>query len=206
MVSRKTALSKTEKKDMSLESLIKGKQPVVHSTFRLSHEAQSAIKHLSDSLGFKNAELFERLLILFEGLEKTKNPISLMEANGKTKGIRKTYIVKKETLSKLSKLAKAKNATRDLLIEKASLAFKNMLEETLSDKKERYRAILEKTINPFWSKAEDMERKLSDELGSDDPIVKRIGYIVILAMNLSMAIENYVKNDTPIDPDDFSQQ
>lgn len=206
MASKKTALAKIGKKDTGFESLIKGKQPVVHSTFRLSMESHAAIKQLSDFLGVKNAELFERLLVLFKGLEKTKNPISLTEANSKTKSTRKTYIVKKETLSQLSKLAKAKNTTRDLLIEKTSLAFKNILEETLSDKKERYRTALEKTINPFYGKTEDIERELANELGSDDPIVKRVGYVVILAMNLSMAIENYIKNGTPIDPDDFSQQ
>ena len=206
MAPKKMALSKIEKKGAGFESLTKGKQPVVHSTFRLSREAHDAIRQLTDFLGIKNAELFERFLILFEGLKETKNPISLLEANSKTKGTRKTYIVKKETLSKLKKLAKAKNITRDLLAEKTILTFKNIFESALSDKKEQYRLALEKTVEPFLSEAHSIEGELANKLGSDDPIVKRIGHIIILTMNLSMAIENYIKNGTPIDQDDFSQQ
>lgn len=204
MASKKTAFLKTGK-DTEIELLIKKRGPLVHSTFRLSQGAHNAIKQLTDSLGVKNAELFDRLLIFFEGLEKTKNPVPLTEANRKSESIRKTYVVKKETLSKLNKIVSAKNTTRDLLIESAALAFKYILEEVLSDKKARYRNIFEKTITPFLSRAEDIE-ELVGELGSDDPIVRRFTSVVTILNNLYLAIEHFLKDGTPIDPEDWSQQ
>lgn len=206
---KKGKIEHRKHRDIVLESLIRGKQPVVHSTFRLSQEAHNAIKELGDVLDIKNAELFEelfdRLLIFFEASQTSKIPI-ILDGPRNNATIRKTYVVKKVTLTKLSKLAKDKKKTRDLLIERTAIAFKKILEGVLSDKKERYSNVLEKTINPFWQEAEDIEGRLSKELGSDDPIVSRFSYVRTVLMTLSMAIESYLGKGTPIDPDDFSQQ
>lgn len=197
MVSKKIA-SKAEK-DIVIEKLLERKQPVIHSTFRLSQEAHDAIKYIADLLEIKNAEIFDRLLDFFEGFETSKKPVSLTETNEKIERIRKTYVVKKETLSKLSKLASDKKATRDLLIERTALAFENLVNGSLSDRKERYRNVLEKIINPFWHKAEHILSELEKELGSDDPISKRFSYAMFDLMNLSDATEDYLTNGTPID-------
>ena len=198
-------VNKTEyQKDIVLESLIKGKQPVVHSTFRLSQEAHNAIKELGDVLNIKNAELFDRLLIFFEGSQTSKIPVTL-DGPRNAATIRKTYVVKKDTLTKLSKFAKDKKTTRDFLIERTANAFGKILEDVRLREKERYRNVLEKTINPFWSQAEDIEGRLREKLGHD-PIVSRFAYVIIDLMNLSMAIESYLEKGTPIDPDDSSQQ
>ena len=202
MASKKTAFLKAGK-DTGIELLIKKKQPVVHSTFRLSQGAHNAIKQLTDFMGVKNAELFDNLLEFFERREKTKNPVPLAETNEKSESVRKTYVVKKETLVKLNKLISAKNTTRDLLIERAALAFNKSYEEALSDEKERYRNVLKTIIEPFYNEAESVvEKKLLKELGPRDPITHRFGYVVNIFMDLRVAIENYLNNGTPIESDD----
>lgn len=197
MVSKKIA-SKAEK-DIVIEKLLERKQPVIHSTFRLSQEAHDAIKYIADLLEIKNAEIFDRLLDFFEGFERSKKPVSLTETNEKIERIRKTYVVKKETLSKLSKLASDKKATRDLLIERTALAFENLVNGSLSDRKERYRNVLEKIINPFMYKANEIQSELEEELGFDDPIARRFVRIIFDASDLSDAIESYLKDGSPIE-------
>ncbi len=196
MVSKKIA-SKAEK-DIVIEKLLERKQPVIHSTFRLSQEGHNAILNLSDSLEVKHAEIFDRLLTIFEALETSKIPVSLTATNEKIERIRKTYVVKKDTLSKLSKLASDKKVTRDLLIERTALAFENLFGVSLSEKKESYRNVLEKIINPFESKATAIGWELDKELGYDHPIAKRFGAVIQVLHMLIGDIEGYIADGTPI--------
>lgn len=193
-----------QKNEGAFNLTIPRKKSVVTSTFRISKEGHDALKKVAKAMGLKYAEVFEKLLILFEAFESTKKPITL-EPKEKVIRVRKTYVVNKETLSKLSSIVKNKKTTRDLLIEKTALRFSEFFEENKSAERKRYQNVLEKIIKPFWSQSEDIERKLGRKLGHDDPIVTRFGHVVTILMNLSMTIESFINNDQPIDPHDFSQ-
>lgn len=193
-----------QKNGSGFKLTIPRKKPVVTSTFRLSEEGHKALKKVAKAMGLKYAEVFGRLLLLFEALESTKDPITL-KSDKKVNRVRKTYVVNKETLVKLSLMVKNKKTTRDLLIEKTALRFSEFFEENKSAERKSYQSVHEKIIKPFWSQSEDIERKLSKKLGHDDPIVTRFGYVVTILMSLSMAIESFLNDDRPIDPHDFSQ-
>ena len=87
-----------------------------------------------------------------------------------------------------------------------AVIFKLIVDKQFYDKKKKYPNILKYYINPFYKQAETIEKKLSEEIGGDDPIVRRFSYIVTVLMTLEMAIEGNIKKGTPIDPDDISQQ
>lgn len=193
------------KKNILIESLITRKQPVVHATFRLSQEAHNAIKELGNYTGEKNAALFERLLKFIEIRKELELPISF-DATKNMATIRKTYVVKKDTLSKLNNIAKEHEKSRDLIVETVALSLCENTSEALSSEKELYSRILKETINPLWEQAEDEERQLGETFGRNDPVVLRFSIITTLLMNLSMAIESYLEKNTPIDPNDSSQQ
>ncbi len=68
-----------------------------------------------------------------------------------------------------------------------------------TDKKHKdYQSVLTDIINPFWGYAEKIEKKLKEKLGEDDPIVSKFGSIIVNIMNLSMDIESYLQEGTPI--------
>jgi hypothetical protein len=190
------------KKDIASKS---PKKSVVHATFRLSQKAHGAIKEAAQVLGLKYAEFFDKLLMLFEGLEEGKSPISLAaEENAVT--TRKAYVVHKATLAKLRRIVEGKKTTRDLVIGNTALKFLSFMQESESEKKDKYRRILERELNPLSNKARDIERKLIEGLGSGDPLAARFGFVITALTNLSTAIESHLKEGTPVDPDDFSQR
>lgn len=193
------------KKNILIESLITRKQPVVHATFRLSQEAHDLIKELGDYTGKKNAELFEGLLKFIETRKILELPVNFDESKNKAT-IRKTYIVKKDTLSKLSNIAKEHKKSRDLIVENVVTSLYETTSEALLSQKELYSNVLKETINPLLEQAEDEERQLGETLGHNDPVVLRFSTVVTILMNLSMAIESYLEKNTPIDPNDSLQQ
>lgn len=198
MTLRKEVVPADLKED--LKSALTKKQPVVYTTFRLNQKAHDAIRELAQLLDIKNSEVFDRLLLIFEGLEKSKNPISLVtEENILT--IRKTYVVNKNTLFKLEEIAKSKKASRDSIIEKAALLFISFSHETESERKEKSQKIFDTILNPFWDQVWDIKEKLGEELGGDDPICNRFVHVVVVLDKLIQDIEAYLTNGTPIDPD-----
>lgn len=204
MKSKENKKEKNQKSTL-IESLITRKQPVVHATFRLSQEAHKAIKELGDYTGEKNAELFERLLKYFDVMKTLELPVSFEEPENKAT-VRKTYVVKKDTVTKLSNIAKEHKKSRDLIVERAAMSVSEITSEALLSQKELYSLVLKKTINPLLEQAEDEERQLGETLGRNDPVVLRFSTITTILMNLSMAIESYLKKNAPIDPNDTSQQ
>lgn len=180
------------------------KQHLVRTTFRISQQGHDAIKSVSKIYGMKNADVFDMASSLIKELNtKGIDLSSVKDISGKS--LRKTYLINKITLSRLRKLSDEIKTSRDLLIDKMAIILKTLLDKELTEKHTKYRNVLEKIIKPFWEQAEKLEKKLKKELGEDDPIISRFGFIIVLIMNLSMAIEENINNGVPIDPDDYSQ-
>ena len=119
---------------------------------------------------------------------------------------RKTYVIDKKTLSAINKASEKSKIPRDTLIDGLAIVSKKIIDLTIAERDKKYRNVFNNIISPFWIHAGKIEKELIKELGDDDPIVSRFGLIIVLIMNLSFAIESYLKNGSPIDPNDFSQQ
>jgi len=180
------------------------KQHLVRTTFRISQQGNDAITSVSKMYGMKNADVFDMASSLVQELNKKGIDLSSVK-DVSEKSMRKTYLIKKNTLSRLRKLADEIKTSRDLLIDKMVIILKTLLDKELTKKHTKYRNVLEKFINPFWEQAEKLEKQLKKELGEDDPIISRFGFIIVLIMNLSMAIEENINKGISIDPDDYSQ-
>ncbi len=174
---------------------------IVRTTFNLSQKAHDAIGEVANTLNKKNAEVFETMMEIFNKIGNDL-PLSSTDAENKT---RKTYVIDKKTLSAINKASEKSKIPRDTLIDNLAQTVKKIIELIASKKNEKYSNILKKIINPFCAEAEKVEKTLKKELGDDDPVVNRFGLIIVIIMNLSMAIENYLKNGESIDAEDFSQ-
>ena len=198
MTLRKEVVPANLKED--LKAVLTKKQPVVYTTFRISQKAHDAIKEHAKQAGIKNAVVFDLLLSVFKVCEK--DPISVApEENLYT--TRKTYIVKKNTLHKLEEIAKNKGVSRDNTVEKAALQMKALFHKSEAERKEKSQKIFDTRLNPFGEQVWDIKEKLGEELGGDDPIRNRFGYVVAVVDKFIQDIEAYLTNGTPIDPDAF---
>lgn len=178
------------------------KQHLTRTTFRITQEGHDAIGIMSKNYGMKNADVLDMASSL---LHEVKGIDNASFSNMKGKLTRKTYLINKLALSKLEKMAKELKSSRDSLVDNMVITLKAVLDRELSRKHSNYQTVLDKIINPFWGQAEDIERQLKKALGEDDPITNRFGFIIVLIMNLSMAIEENINSGVPIDPSDFSQ-
>lgn len=196
MALRKEVVPANLKED--LKAVFTKKQPVVYTTFRLSQKAQDAIKEHAKLSGLKNAVVFDLLLAVFEVCEK--NPISLVTEENRTL-IRRTYVVEKRTLYKLAEIAKSKKTSRDNIIEQAALQMKALFQKSESERKEKDQKVFDTQLKPFWEQVCDINEKLHEELGGDDPICNKFLLIVSAVDGFMQDIEAYLTKGTPIDPD-----
>lgn len=113
--------------------------------------------------------------------------------------IRKTHVISDQTRKVLEETAKDYEMSRDDLLENLILTVKLLTETHEKRRLEKHREAL-KMISNFRADAEDLEDKMHDLLGGDDPIYERFGRVVTELMSLSIDIEKEQKNGTPIDP------
>ena len=182
----------------------------VRTTFRLSAEALEGLEWLARQSGVTKKETFDELCNWLDVLKKkdvlNKDTfLKLRESHEllkKHRGdlIRKTYVISDQARRTLEKTAKDYEVSRDNLLEDLILIVKLLVEsyekKRLSDHGEEALEM----IDDFWHKAEELESKLRELLGDDDPIYQRFGMVVTHLMSLSIDIEREQKDGTPIDP------
>ncbi len=184
----------------------------VRTTFRLSAEALEGLEWLARQSGVTKKETFDELCNWLDVLKK-KNVLNketflklrethelLKKYSGKHRGdlIRKTYVISDQARRTLEKTAKDYKVSRDDLLGNLILLVKGLIEAHEKKRLSNHAAAL-KMIDDFWHKAEDLESKLHELLGDDDPIYERFGMVVTGLMALSQDIEAEQKDGTPID-------
>ena len=121
---------------------------------------------------------------------------------------RRTAVLSREAQFALKTLlliacANAKKPDRDAVLVAAIIFFEYLMKDRDAERKLE---MAQGIVDQYWSQGEAYEQELTELLGENHRIVARFRYLLILAMNLSMAIEAELKHGIPIDPDDFSQQ
>lgn len=175
------------------------KQQLVRTTLRFSRKGHEAIKKLSKLQGEKIADIFDTAVEAYEILEeKIESFQDLVNKEGET--IRKTYIIRKNTLSKITDLAKKNRISRDQFIDTIARLLLVVVDSETARKTEKYREALNELINPFANHADEIEKKLTEKLGRNDPIVSRYYVITHHLMEISEAINEFLSEGTPIEP------
>ncbi len=195
------------------------KQPVVHSTFRLIPEAHEAIKELAKVYGkhadvfeifvenLKNYEVFKRMVTagVPESVARKVSGCNYDKAIAKGKKdagkIRKTYVVKKDTLETLEKIkkqlaSKRLKVSRDLLIENIALECKKQIDKKISGVPKLYREFLG-DIKSLWGEAEKLKDKMIQELSFYDPLslADKFLYIISWLDEISQDLETFLKEE-----------
>ena len=169
-------------------------QQRVRTTFSLSQEGHKAIKKLSVLLHIKQADVFGRLILDYDGVKDLfkKAGIDLFSNLAKVKNrktIRKTYVLEGKVLSKLRTISKMEKISRDLFVDQMSRLFEVLLDKERAEKQKKYSNILENDIYPLWESSQEIEKKLRKELGEDDPVVIEYGIVAGSIMECVLSLE-----------------
>lgn len=177
------------------------KKDTVYTTFRLSTKTHTIIKDLAKERNLTLTEVFDTLVSyagnIVDGLKKQLP--DLFKQNT-VNGTRKTYALTRDTATKINRCAKENKITRDSLVETAVTCLKTFSDFEVERSRKKYPQILKDYIEPLYSKAEEIESIVEKELGIDDPVRKRLGLAIVHLMNLTMEMEENIKDGTPIDP------
>ena len=185
---------------MLSEEVSKSKDVV--ASFKLSQESMDAMVWIAKRLGISNKKLFDAIWShQGDSFIMITNDVEY-DPNIKRKKISKR--ISRQSLNNLNELSKKYEMKRDQIIEVTFISYQLLLEKILNDRKNKHKKA-NKMIDEYWKTGELLEKKLKNLLDEDDPIIDRIGYVIVVIMNLSSAIQSELKDGIQIDPDDYSQ-
>ena len=181
----------------------------VRTTFNMSEKANDALNWLAKNYHITFKEVIDSLCLELSSEPKENHFLDIVAEVAKKidskslgKSTRKTQVISKKSLCILKDLSKKHSIQRDLLIELSILLFKAQIEENIEKKREKHKEAGNR-FSKFLAKAEAFEKELKKLLGDDDPIIMRFGIAMQIIYNLSYAIEDELKDGTPIDPDEW---
>jgi len=176
----------------------------VRTTFRLSDSGNNAIDWLIKANNLKPKEVFDIICTNDSLVEIAIEAAKKNKKSGSTNQTRKTVVISKRVLRLLNKLSNDEGLSRDVIVENLILLFKARLEKHSEEEKKKEEKA-DVIISDFWGKAEAVEKQLKKLLDDDNPILDRFSLVIVVVMNLALAIESKLSDDTPIDPGDMSQ-
>ena len=176
----------------------------VRTTITISSGTLDSMQWLKDTQEIKSKEVLDAVLGSEDLIEAILRAADEAEPVKASKTIRKSIVLSNPALRKLNELAKKHSRSRDSLISMAIKLMKVLIEKLNEETREKHKQALD-IVDKAWSHIGVVEKELVSLLGKNDPIATRWGFVVVLTMNLSLAIQSELEGGIPIDPDDFSQ-
>jgi hypothetical protein len=145
----------------------------VRATFRLPENTILAMSIVSSQLGIKQKSLFDHLIADTKALEAIARELSKYKPEN-NRGIQKTFVISRKTLSILQKTAEDHQASRDALVEFSVQRLKPVIEQE-KGKHESRKRIASRVRNSL-----ETQKRLLDEarlqLGADDPVCEHLSH------------------------------
>jgi len=165
----------------------------VRTTFALSAEAHNIMQRIGGELGYSFREIFDESISLLSTLSREKVIELAQKAGDRT---RKTFVMESTTLEKISEYSQNYGVPRDSIIEVSLYAFQIFLNKLVDHELELTRTISPE-ISELLGQCDDLTERASREFKDDDhPIVRSLGIIAVMVMNLELSIESFVANKT----------
>lgn len=197
---KKMNIDEVLKRKLSGKLTLEPKKKTVHTTFKLSQKGHDAIRTLTGSEG-KNADVIELVVKAVAVLGEAK-VLNVLPKSLDGELSRKTYVVKRDTLSKLTELAKNGNLSRDVIVDKICISLAGMHKEKILNQIKIYDELKGK-LQIIIKQFDNLEKEMADQLGEDDPSCPALSMLSDITSNLSGAIKNYIETGKPIDPVNF---
>jgi hypothetical protein len=159
---------------------LRGRQSV-RATFRLSEACIDAISILSAQLGIKQKSVFDHLMEDAQVLKDMASEIENSEFD-RHERIQKTFVVSRRSLSFLDTISSEYDAPRDALVE---YSVRRLLPIIANERKkhEKRKMILDE-ISSHFEKGRKLLSKAEEMLGTDDPIISKLGTAMSVYKNV----------------------
>jgi hypothetical protein len=183
----------------------------VRTTFTITKEGNEALSWIINNHIKKIGSIIDLVCKLFSqpiengGFDCTA---AFIETAQETKDqvkrdVRKTMVLSDNSLSELNSLAKKHGIPRDAILDRGFCIIFAIMKRSSEVQRKVYEEKALIKIKHLWGEAEKVESDLKKFLDEDDPVLIRLGNPITLYMRLCTAIEDYLKNGVPIDPEEL---
>ena len=168
---------------------LRGRQSV-RATFRLSEACIDAITILSAQLGIKQKSVFDHLIEDAQVLKDMARELENIEIDPH-KGIQKTFVISRRSLSFLDSISSEYGAPRDVLVEYSVRRLLPIIAKERKRHEKRKELLAE--ISDHFSEGEKLLSKADEVLGSDDQVVNKLKTAMSVYRNVFDDITSFIE-------------
>ena len=183
---------------------LRGRQSV-RATFKLSSGCIEAISIVAAQLGIKQKSLFDHLAQDSDSLNAIAREVQNARVAAENR-VQKTYVISRKSLSLLDEISRAFNAPRDALVEYSVRRLLPVIDNEQKKYDRRKKAFA--AIQQHFDHGRKILRKLTTELGEDDPVVAKMIAVMENYAGAARAIDTFLERTRGIedfDPEDLNQ-
>lgn len=200
-----------KEKPSKMEEIMKAMKPTlppskryIRTTFNLTQEAHDCIKKTARLWSEKNADVIAKAISLYcsKGMKKETLEEVLKLHVADNKKVRKTYIVEKDSLSKLINFSQENDIPRDLILEAHFRIFKKLIDAQDLSTKRVYEEVLEGEyedvqlgIESSLQGLEEAADCMKEELAEDDQMLLRLSKIITELRSLVGDMRTYITEE-----------
>lgn len=168
---------------------LKGKQSV-RTTFKLSQRTINAVSIVATQLGIRQKSLFDHLMEDMQVLESIANQVQEMELPAQHR-VQKTYVISRNSLTCLERIAREHQASRDALVEFSVQRLLPLIEQ----EKEKHirRKVIRKDLAQYVIEGKKLLAKSREILGEDDPVSEELKAAIAVCENTYQGIDSLVE-------------
>lgn len=201
-------------KPSGMEEIMKAMKPTlppskryIRTTFNLTQEAHDCIKKTARLWSEKNADVIAKAISLYcsKGMKKETLEEMLKPHVAENKRIRKTYIVEKDSLSKLINFSQENDIPRDLILEAHFHIFKKLIDGQDLSTKRVYEEVLEGGyedvelgIDSSLQGLKEAADCMKEELDAGDPMLSRLSKIITELSGLVGDMRTYIAEEQSV--------
>jgi hypothetical protein len=183
---------------------LRGRQSV-RATFKLSSGCIEAISIVAAQLGIKQKSLFDHLAQDSDSLNAIAKEVQNARVMAENR-VQKTYVISRQSLLLLDEISKAFNAPRDALVE---LSVRRLL-PVIDNEQKKYemRKAAFFAARKHLGKGRQLLDQMTDQLGTEDPIVAKLASVMDTYMAAAKSIETFLERTRGIedfDPEHLNQ-
>jgi hypothetical protein len=170
------------------EARLRGRQSV-RTTFRLPIHLIEALGIIAGQFGVKQKSLFDQLIENNEVLnEVAKRVATYIPENSQRRS--KTYVLSKQSLFDLERVATERRISRDILVE---ISIQRLLPLLLAEREKHYkRAKILDEMEKYLRHGQELLAQVENLLGKADPVYEMIGGMVRLGEEKMMTLNTII--------------
>ena len=153
---------------------LRGKQSV-RATFRLTEECIDAIQIVAAHLGIKKKSLFDHLIEDDAALKFIANELGDVDFDIKD-SIQKTFVISRNALEKLDKIAIKNNASRNAIIEYSVQRLLPIITQERENHQNRKKML--ENVKQHFSDGMDLLNKVGEIIGTEDFMYENLNSVL----------------------------